>query len=200
MNIVHPSMKKATGSATSTKIQQETFVVDDAMQIDEHLQQFGQAERPLMPSDEVLNKAKEIPKPPKDLKKEAEFKKLENILFLGRLTKIIELADSKFEVSTLTNKEQNDIVRELYTFSEGADLFIIRTLTLGHALKTINGIKLDDMDLFTEEEEQLFSSKYKRRMAIIDHMQLFVIEKIYEEYNNLLKENESLLAKDTIKK
>jgi hypothetical protein len=180
-----------------------TFVVEDAT-IEQQLEQFGETkvltERPLMPTNEALNKIKETQTIKPQRVDSESMKKLESILFLGRLTKLVEIAGAKFEISTLANKEQNDIVRELMNFGESADLFLVRTITLAHALKTVDGIKLDDMDVFSEEEEGQFTSKYKRRQLIVDNLQLFVVEKLFDEYNNLLKENESLVAKDTIKK
>ena len=212
--ITHPSMKgRAVGTSALNKpegtIPQKTYVVDDATQnIDERLEKFGApqqeslSERPLMPPAQTLEQAREAFafKAPESPKKVEDRKKLESILFLGRLTKIVDFAGHKFEVSTLTNREQNDIVRELYGFSEGADLFIIRTLTLANALKSIDGIKLDDMDVYSEEEESQFTSKYNRRKDIVDNMQLSVVEKVYEEYTNLLKESDALITGDAIKK
>jgi len=141
-----------------------------------------------------------VVKPQMDPRQLEHRKKLESIIFLGRLSKTIDVAGHKFEISTLTNKEQNDIVRELYSFNEGADLFVIRTLTLANSLKSVDSMKLDDMDVFSEEEELTFKTKFHRRMAIIDNMQLSVVEKLYNEYNELLKENEVVTAGDEIKK
>ena len=207
--ITHPSVKRAVGTSALNKPEvPQTYVVEDPTQnIDRHLEQFNSpqealSERPLMPTTEMLERAKEaaVIREVSNPKKDEERKKLESILFLGRLTKTIDLAGHKFEISTVTNKEQNDIVRELYGFSEGADLFIIRTLTLANALKSIDGVKLDAMDLFTEEEESEFKSKFHRRMAIVDNMQLSIVEKVYDEYTKLLKEGEELTAGDAIKK
>lgn len=213
--ITHPSMKgRAVGTSALNKqegaIPQKTYVVDDATQnIDERLEQFSGApqqeslsERPLMPPAQALEQAREafVSKPPETPKKIEDRKKLESILFLGRLTKTIDFAGHRFEISTLTNREQNDIVRELYNFSEGADLFIIRTLTLANSLKSIDGIKLDDMDVYSDDEEAQFASKYQRRKDIVDNLQLSVVEKVYEEYTKLLQENDSLIAGDAIKK
>jgi hypothetical protein len=118
---------------------------------------------------------------------------------LGRLNKTVEIAGQQFEIGTLTNREQNEMLKELYNFGDGADLFAIRVLSLANALKTINGVKLDDLDVFSEEEDQ-FTSSYKRRQAIIDNLQLVLVERLYNEYNTLVGENEALISGTDLKK
>lgn len=202
MSLTHPSIRK-DGNAKAMPV--KNYVVEDATQtvqdLDANLQQFeAPAERPLMPPAQVFEKAKEVAQKPKSTVSDETRKKLEGIVFLGRLTKTVEIAGQKFEISTLTNRENNEMMKELYNFGDGADLFAIRVLSLANALKSINGVKLDDLDAFSADDDENFISPYKRRQEIIDNLQLALVEKLYEEYNKLVQENEALVNGTEIKK
>lgn len=121
-------------------------------------------------------------------------KSLENLIFMGRHSKEIELAGHKFEISTLTHRENNDVMGELVNFGDAADLFTIRVLTLAHALKKIDGICLNDIDINED-----FSSNYHKRMTIVDNLQLALVEKLYKSYEELVKESNDIIEGETVK-
>ena len=77
---------------------------------------------------------------------------------------------------------------------EAADLFVVRILTLATALRSIDGTPLKDLEV-----EGDFQDDKHKCMSIIDNMQLAIVEKLYDEYNSLLKESDTLLAGDKIK-
>ncbi len=110
---------------------------------------------------------------------------LESLIFLGSSSKDVEIGGHKFKISTLTHREHNHLMKELYKFGEGADLFTLRTLTLAFALKTVNNTPLENITL--PDEEQYLTS-FAKKLAIIDSMQMNVIAKLYNEYNDLLKD------------
>lgn len=189
--ITHPSMGRAGGDSVQ-KQKPQAFVVDDATStidpqtIDEHIKKFeGTAEEE--PQAPVHIEQPKMDNPNR--------KKLESILFIGKLTREVELFKNKFVLSTLTNKEHNMMVKELYKFGDGADLFTIRILTLANSLKTINEVPLDDLDVDGE-----FDNDYYRRMAVLDNMQLSLIEALYDEYSILVGEEEEVAKSDEIKK
>lgn len=205
MPLNHPSVKK--DGNTKPVSTPQNYVVEDATNPEEYLKQFEApaetqtpSSRPLMPAQETFDKARATTAKQRQTVDPETRKKLENIIFLGRLTKTIEIAGQQFELSTLTNREQNEVMKEVFESADGADLFKIRVLSLANGLKTINGIKLDDFDVFSEEEEAEFSSAYKRRQAIVDNLQLTLVERLYDEYNSLLEENEQLINGADIKK
>lgn len=125
----------------------------------------------------------------------AEQKKaLESLIFMGRHSKEIEIANHKFEISTLSHKEHNSIVRELMKFGEAADLFTIRILTLAYAIKSIDGIPIDDIDIGEE-----FESNYEKRTTIIDNLQLALVERLNNAYEKMVDEAESVIYHEAIK-
>jgi hypothetical protein len=105
---------------------------------------------------------------------------LEKLIFIGRLTEYVELNGVKFEIGTLTNKEHTEIVRLMYSFTKPADLFMVRIITLAHAIRSIDDIPLDSIHV-----DGQFESDLHRKMSIIDNLQLSVIEKLYNVYEKL---------------
>lgn len=190
VKITHPTMGRGAGPNVSSSPSQNFVVEDatnmpkDARTIDEHIKRFEA--QPEAPAPVVV----EAPQPVNPNKA-----RLESLLFIGRLTTELDLYGHRFEISSLTNKEHNQMVKELYKFGDGADLFTIRVLTLAHALRSIDGVPLDDVAVEGE-----FANPYYRRMAILDNMQLALVEKLYEEYSKLIAEVEEVSQGEEIKK
>jgi len=163
--------------------QQQTYIVDDAIGASGQttLDEMKQFEEQV---------SKEMPKEEPQIDK-----RLEDLLFLGKITKEIEILGHKFEISTLSHREHNDIVKQLYKVGESADLFTIRVITLANVLKTVDGTPLSEMQIAGD-----FDSDFSKRTFIIDGMQLGIVERLYDEYNKLLKESDTLVSGEVIKK
>jgi len=164
----------------------QTYVVDDATQpptssIDERMAQFE------APPQQPQKTGVEFPLPPK----RPISKVLEKLIFIGRLNEEVEIDGVKFEVSTLTNRENNQIVKMMYNFSDAADLFTLRVLTLANAVKKIDGVALDDIDIEGE-----FESDFHKRISIVDNLQISVVSALYEAYEKLTGEEEEASKDD----
>lgn len=155
--ITHDSMRTSTAREPTNQGPQ-TYVVEDASDIDSRMAQFEAPAKPRKPIS----------------------KELEKLIFIGRSTREIEIDGAKFELSTLLNKEQEQIVKTLYSYSNPGDLFTVRSLTLAHALKSVDGVSLDEVDIDGE-----FEDDFQKRVAIINCMQLSVVERLFTEYENL---------------
>lgn len=191
-NLVHDSMKKVRDTQSSKNISKpEILVVDDPTQsqptIDDRLEQFeapGTAPAPeqIQPSTGTEYKFPE---------KQKISEMLEKLIFIGRISKEIEIFGIVFEVASLTNKEHNEIVQMMYGFKDPADLFTIRVLTLANALRKIDGILLNEIDI-----EGTFESQFHKKISIIDNLQLSVVEKLYDVYEKLVEEEEKTSNKN----
>ncbi len=194
--ITHPEMKRGRDVQNSNQTSAETYIVDDKsdtkeatdVALDERIAEFeGTAIEEKKPT------GIEFPLPPK--KPEADIQKaLEKLIFMGRHSKEVDFAGHKFEISTLSHKENNDIVGELMNFGEAADLFTIRVLTLAYALRKIDGSPLDEIDVIGG-----FDSDFHKRMSIIDNLQLSLVERLHAEYEKLVKEADDVIYGETIK-
>jgi len=183
----HPEMGKVRDTSASQNLSKpETYIVEDATEpnatsqtVDDRLLQFD-AQSANVPADTEYK----LPK-----KKISET--LEKLIFIGRLSSEVSISDIVFELSSLTNKEHNEIVHMMYGFDDPADLFTIRVLTLANSLRKIDGVLIDDIEIDGE-----FESAFHKRMSVIDHLQLSVVEKLYDAYEELVKEEEGSANKN----
>lgn len=187
----HPEIGHAKETPSSKKQPKpQTYVVDDqttpagppgpsAPTIDDRLAQFN------APAQEPAET--EYPLPPK----KPISKMLEKLIFIGRTTEEVEIDGIKFELSTLTNKEHGEIVKAMYRFSEAADLFTVRILTLANALKKIDGMLIDDVELDGD-----FEDAFHKRISIIDYLQLSVVEELFNKYEELVGEEDEATDED----
>ena len=184
--IVHTS-NNITNRGTGQKADPEVFIVDNP---ENDLAAFegggAQQTNIIEPTEFVL--------PPSKPVDEEVQRSLESLIFMGRLSKTIELAGHKFEISTLTHKENAAIVKKLMSFGEAADLFTIRVLTLAYALRTIDGVRLDDIQVPGE-----FEDGYHKRMTIVDNLQIGLVERLNTEFEALTKSANETIYQDRIK-
>jgi hypothetical protein len=182
--LTHPTMSKGTGPASPgpKPVTQPPIIVED-------LSQFESGPEPQQVQEPVQAS--------KSLLVEEERKKLDDLIFLGKVSKEVDLAGHRFEVATLTHKEHTALMAELSEFAKAseASLFVIRAYTMAFVLKRIDGVRIDDIK--TEGE---FKNPFAKRLDLIDNMQLRVIEKLYEEYSVLSDESDKIVTSDNLKK
>jgi len=221
--ITHPSMR-VNKTAQTTGNKPEVFVVEDAsndiQRLDDKLRQFERAEMPQLIEEPVMQEESRpienlqpvsapvvqniqpqvvVTKQSAALAPELK-RKAESLIFFGKIIKDVEIAGHKYQLSTLTSKEQTEILKALYSVADAADLFTVRSYTLANALKSVDGMLIDEADVFEDETPDAFPSRFYRRVAVVDNMQLMIIEKLYNEYNELIKESESMVTGSAIKK
>jgi hypothetical protein len=198
-NLTHPKMMRGRESPKTTANAPQSYVVEDMTHnmpdedLDRKLAEFEgkttdnanerPVERPVPPAVET--------KVPTD---KDRVKALENLIFIGRHTKEVDLGGHKFELGTLTHRENNDIVAELMNLGDAADLFTVRVLTLAYALRKIDGVELDDMPIDLE-----FNDRMHKRMTIIDYLQLGVVERLHKAYEEMVKESTESVFGEKIK-
>lgn len=191
--ITHQEMRRGQDVSQSVP-QTQNYVVDDMSNADSQQQALDQR---LAAFEEAQKQDQQVLVPqvktevvvPKEDKK-----KLEKIIFMGRHSKIVKVAEHEFEMSTITHRENNEIMTRLMRIGEAADLFTIRVLTLAFALRAIDGIKINLIDI-----EGTFSTDLDHNVALIDNMQLGMVERLYAAYEELVKESDQLVYGEAIK-
>lgn len=188
MTVSHPSMRRAKmEQRQSTTQKPEVYVVDNAGSVSQS------ANEDILSVNERASEEKA-----KTVKVETETRNLlEALLFAGRATRKVEISGLKFEISTLTQKENSDLVKELYKASDGADLFIIRAITMAYAIKSVNGVPFDEVPLGSIQEEAQFETALDKKLYLLEKMQKNVVEKLHDEYIDLVDKSEVILEKDS---
>jgi hypothetical protein len=187
MTVSHPSMRRAKVEPKQNPTPKpEVYVVENATD------QPHEDTDIIAANEQAASRKTEEPKP----KNDETTSLLEDLLFLGCANREITIGKIKFEISTLTQKENSELVKELYKASDGADLFVIRAITLAYAIKYINGVRFDDIPLSSFEEEAQFSTTLEKKLHILDKMQKSIIEKLHDEYIDLVDVSDKALEGD----
>ena len=196
MKVEHPSMKRTR--PVNQPVQQSIPPIEDMSDAEQYIdvsqptqQTYVQNDYPVIPQQ-----------PPAEVKQKweqngIEFLNkdiLEDLLFVGHSTKEIEIGKVKFEISTLTNRESNQLMRKIYEFGEATDILAVKTLTLAFALRKVNNIPLENVNT-----NDVFDDPFDKKMFILDNMQKSVVEKLHSEYLNLSDEVDKQLSGEQIK-
>ena len=87
----------------------------------------------------------EIVDEPKSAAKLSSLANIKDLLFLGRLSKEVEIGDYVFEVSTLKNSEFKEAVSELSKLEMSERPMFTKQYTLAKAIRKINNIAFDEV-------------------------------------------------------
>ena len=121
-----------------------------------------------------------------DLPKEEEIdvlslNNLRELIFLGEMRDSIEIAGFKFEITTLTTRQQRDVMRTVMKFDQVDRILDMKPVTVSYVVKTINGVPIEDLC-----EDDTIEEIEDRRLAVVMNMQSTVIERLYQAYDKLV--------------
>jgi len=184
MPVTHPSMRRAKAQQ-SEQPKQEVYVVENSYNSGSYTDNTNVQTHPgnteVRADTNTDSKVTDM---------------LESLLFLGRVSKTVEIDNMKFEISTLTQKENTVLVKGIYGLAgDSSDLFTIRTITLPYVIKSINNTPLEDLPVEGE-----FETVYDKKLAIVEQMQRSVVEKLHDEYISLTEESDGIINGEKIKK
>lgn len=135
-------------------------------------------------------------------------KKMENedllnkLLFTGKTSKKVVIADLEFELQTLTEKDSRDVFAVLLSFSDEKRLPIIKGVTLAKSISSINGVNFSQ---FAKELLEKEGSKVddlaiaNKKNEVVLMMQTSITSKLFEEYEELSREAKDSISVEKIK-
>jgi hypothetical protein len=194
VRINHPSMTKGTAREKNAQLEADTYVVEDATtSLDKKLAEFEGVQDI---QEQKSPDAQPVPKPtvPNKVPEKSIQQSLENLIFIGRDSKVLDMAGHKFEISTLTHREHNHVIEELMSLGNAADLFAVRIYTLAYAVR-----KIDDKPLEQIELDGEFENDYAKKLVILDYLQFSLVEKLWKAYETLVSELDSNVYGENIK-
>jgi hypothetical protein len=130
----------------------------------------------------------------KEVNEESEVKKdtnihpgLRSLVLLGRMSEDVVFGEYTFKISTLTSKQQKDILKRFFLLTNEEKVANIKIQTLSEAISTVNDMPLES--LYYGEEELDSQGK---KMAVILELQSNVIDKLFERFEELNKKSGSM--------
>jgi len=193
MTIEHPSMRKAKGVATKTA---NHYVVDDESQPQPSPEPTYSPIPDSMFNTTISSGPKtehvEVPQETQVPQKQASM--LEDLLFLGRATKDVVIGKFTFGLQTLNHEENVEMAKALFRIGDGADYFTVRSYTLAHAVKTVNGQPLESL---SDQDPSI--PPVERRLAVLQKMQRSVTDKLNEAFDALVEDSDKSVEVDAVK-
>lgn len=122
--------------------------------------------------------------------------KLEDLIFLGRITKKCTISNYVFEMATLTAGE-NEAAFIAAGISDTNDIRAISSITyhvLSYAVKSINGIPFDRI-----VADKPGDSIYEQKVNFLKGLQQVLLNKLMNSYRELQEESDNIVNKDQVK-
>ena len=120
---------------------------------------------------------------------------LRDLIYLGRLSRTINVGNFKFSLVTPTIKEQKDLVKKMMKIDQNERILEIKTLSVAQCLETINGVPVEQIC-----EDNTIEDKLDRKINVVSTFQSTLIDRLYKVYEELIDESNKELGLEEIKK
>ena len=150
---------------------------NDNVKTEEELEQMEETEQE---GEDVLNKKRRL-------------SSVRQLIFLGRTEDIINIEGYDFKISSLTSRQQRDIMVEIMKSDDDSKIADMRSVVLSRAVVSVNEVLLEE--LYDEDDADELDAIEKKKRVLFD-MQYSVVEELFAKYNQLTAAVESNEALD----
>lgn len=119
---------------------------------------------------------------------------LSNLVFLGRLSEIIDVSGYKFVITTLSTGQQREIMQTVMKFDQLDRLLDIKPVTVSYAIESINGVSLEKLC-----KDDSIENINERRMNVVLSLQSSIIERAYQVYETLVTTSNKEIGLEDLK-
>ena len=127
---------------------------------------------------------------------------INEVIFLGKLTKEVEIQGMKFEIKTLTEEESRSVVEKLFRIPEASRMACIRSMTLSKAIDKIGGYDFTEIasSVLQEEGKEVNDRTVEfKKNEIVLKLQTSVTNDLFAEYEKLIENKEEASGGSEIK-
>ena len=118
---------------------------------------------------------------------------LKDLIVLGAAKSEIKIESFTFELVTLSEKENTELLASLVTLGENERIISSKSYSLAMSIKKINGENFDDIINSLDQIPDDLITMVSRKIFFVKCLQSSVVNKLFEEY---LKINEELDNQD----
>jgi len=119
---------------------------------------------------------------------------LKNLIFLGKINEVVDIVGYKFVITTLSTKQQKEIMQTVMQFDQIDRLLDIKPVTVSYVIESVNGVPLEDL-CANEELEGVA----ERRLDVVLNMQSVVVERVYQIYEKLVAASSEEIGLEDLK-
>ena len=146
---------------------------------------------------QMANMLREDPEVEAPIQEEITAADLEQLIFLGCIEDSKTINGFKFDMRTLTGKEQNDVWLSVAFLGNDTKFFVVKIAFLAKAITAINGRALDVLYKGKDFREL---TKEQRCARVVETWQDTLINELYAFYTDLVKRSEKAVSVDAVKK
>lgn len=122
---------------------------------------------------------------------------LEQLVFLGCIEDSKTIDGFKFDLRTLTGKEQNDVWLSVAFLNNDTKFFVVKIAFLARAIMAVNGRPLDVLYRGKDFREL---TKEARCARVIEGWQDTLINELYDFYSQMVERSRKAVSPEDIKK
>ena len=122
---------------------------------------------------------------------------IKELIFVGKVTKVVDISGFRFKVGTLTEERQRMLISRVMRMTEQERIAYAKVYTVAEAVTEINEIDIDEIaKSFDENEENVEISK----INFFGSLQSSTVDTLYKEYEDLLDDSKSKVGYEDVKK
>jgi hypothetical protein len=119
-------------------------------------------------------------------------KNLEDLIFLGKIEKTINISSFKFKISTLNNNEQKKLILFINSYDDREKVFSLKLATLALSIKEINDTPFVSFI-------GLDSDSLEEKVNFLEQLQSNLLDTLFNSYAELSKESSDIVSVQEIK-
>tara|TARA_A100001011_G_C14259295_1_gene821613 strand:+ start:856 stop:1365 length:510 start_codon:yes stop_codon:yes gene_type:complete len=128
--------------------------------------------------------------------KRASLSDLKSLIFLGKVSKVIEIGGYSFLLHTLTSGEQRTLVERIMLLNEAERFARVRDFTMAQALDSVNGVNLENL---YEGDSEDGTSIFSRKLSVVSNWQASLVDNLYLKYQELVDQANKEYGIDDLK-
>jgi hypothetical protein len=142
---------------------------------------------------EKLKEMEEAEAAPAEEEAPQSISELRDLLFFGKITEKVQIGGFIFELTSLTNKQHNNLIAKLLKLGEEDRILHIKTYTLAESMQSINGVPV--AEILDIPDMDPFDAKLK----IISELQSTLVEKLFDEYERINRTSDGIIKGEDIR-
>lgn len=118
----------------------------------------------------------------------AAIPEIRSLVLFGKNVEDFQIANHTFKISTLTNRQQKELIKRLMKLEPDDRLTEVKALTMSVALISIDDVPVENMYQGSED-----LSPEDKKYEVLSEMQSMVVLKLFDCYESLIKKSNDLL-------
>lgn len=119
---------------------------------------------------------------------------LKNIIELGRASSDIKIKNMNFSLTSLTEKESNNLFSSIMMLDEKTRVVYTKSYAVAASISKVDGVDFKSLvESYKDMPEEISDNLFMKKVFIVSLFQTEIVNKLFEEYTRL---NSTILEVD----